>query len=87
MSVKKLIDYWLQVLWTNLLPIIKLRIINNCYYYCKLYFVFEIGTLEAASKIIKKSGAKIEIGFVLMEKCELEGRKRLDFPVISLISE
>lgn len=26
-------------------------------------------------------------GLVLMEKCELEGRKRLDFPIISLLSD
>uniref|UniRef100_A0A2S2NA80 Adenine phosphoribosyltransferase n=1 Tax=Schizaphis graminum TaxID=13262 RepID=A0A2S2NA80_SCHGA len=44
------------------------------------------GTLEAASKLIKKAGGEVVQGLVLMEKCELEGRKRLDFPIISLIS-
>ncbi|VVC37766.1 Hypothetical protein CINCED_3A019543 [Cinara cedri] len=45
------------------------------------------GTLKAASNLIKKSGGDIVQGLVLMEKCDLEGRKRLDFPIISLISD
>lgn len=46
-----------------------------------------IGTLEAASKLIKMCGGIVVQGFVLMEKLELEGRKRLNFPILSLISE
>ncbi|NP_001280379.1 Adenine phosphoribosyltransferase-like [Acyrthosiphon pisum] len=45
------------------------------------------GTLEAASKLIEKAGGEIIQGLVLMEKLELEGRKRLNFPMISLMSE
>jgi len=45
------------------------------------------GTLAAASKLIKKCGGEIVQGLVLMEKLELEGRKLLDFPVISLLSD
>lgn len=45
------------------------------------------GTLEAAKHLIHKCGGEIVQGLVLMEKCELEGRKRLNFPIISLISE
>ncbi|XP_060868752.1 adenine phosphoribosyltransferase-like [Metopolophium dirhodum] len=45
------------------------------------------GTLEAASKLIEKAGGEIVQGLVLMEKLELEGRKRLNFPMISLMSE
>ncbi|KAL4121524.1 hypothetical protein QTP88_014018 [Uroleucon formosanum] len=44
------------------------------------------GTLEAASKLIKKAGGEIVQGLVLMEKLELEGRKRLDYPIVSLMS-
>ncbi|XP_025208967.1 adenine phosphoribosyltransferase-like [Melanaphis sacchari] len=45
------------------------------------------GTLEAASKLIEKAGGEVVQGLVLMEKCELEGRKRLNFPMIALISD
>ncbi|KAF0772827.1 Uncharacterized protein FWK35_00009857 [Aphis craccivora] len=45
------------------------------------------GTLEAATRLIEKAGGEVVQGLVLMEKLELEGRKRLNFPVISLLSE
>ncbi|XP_022180361.1 adenine phosphoribosyltransferase-like isoform X1 [Myzus persicae] len=45
------------------------------------------GTLEAATKLIQKAGGEVVQGLVLMEKLELEGRKRLNFPMISLMSE
>lgn len=49
--------------------------------------IFNLGTLEAAANLIKKVGGEIVHGLVLMEKVELEGRKRLDFPMISILSE
>jgi len=45
------------------------------------------GTLEAASKLIREVGGVIVQGLVLMEKLELEGRKRLDYPMLSLLSD
>lgn len=53
----------------------------------KSFLIFLIGTLRAASKLVKELGGNVVQGLVLMEKCELGGRKLLDFPVISLISE
>lgn len=43
--------------------------------------------MEAASKLLKKCGGNVVQGLVLMEKCDLEGRKRLDFPIISFLSD
>ncbi|XP_025425794.1 uncharacterized protein LOC112694517 [Sipha flava] len=45
------------------------------------------GTLEAASRLIKKCGGEVVHGFVLMEKLELNGRNKLDFPIVSILSE
>ncbi|XP_025425848.1 uncharacterized protein LOC112694558 [Sipha flava] len=43
------------------------------------------GTLQAAVQLMKKTGAEVVQAVVIMELCDLEGRKKLDIPVKSFI--
>ncbi|XP_050522805.1 adenine phosphoribosyltransferase-like [Daktulosphaira vitifoliae] len=43
------------------------------------------GTLRASIELLKKTGAKVVQALVIMELCDLEGRKKLDIPVKSFV--
>lgn len=43
------------------------------------------GTLQAAVQLLKKTGAEVVQAVVIMELCDLEGRKKVDIPVKSFI--
>lgn len=44
-----------------------------------------LGTLQAAIQLLKKTGAEVVQALVIMELCDLEGRKKIDIPVKSFI--
>lgn len=47
--------------------------------------IFISGTLQAAVQLLKKAGAEVVQAVVIMELCDLEGRKKVDIPVKSFI--
>lgn len=47
--------------------------------------IFISGTLEAAVQLLKKTGAEVVQAVVIMELCDLEGRKKIDIPIKSFI--
>lgn len=47
--------------------------------------LFILGTLEAAVQLLRKTGAKVVQAVVIMELCDLEGRKKTDIPIKSFI--
>lgn len=47
--------------------------------------IFILGTLEAAVQLLRKTGAEVVQAVVIMELCDLEGRKKTDIPIKSFI--